>query len=192
MLHRINRLVCRIEDAAMFVVAVAVFLVMVIKFVDVMLRYVFNAPLQWAYGFISHYLLVSAFFLALAYTFRTGRHVRVDAFVTQLRPGGRRVLRLVDFAVSLTLFALILSQSIALVTGAVNAAEVMPDFYNWPSWTSQIFVPIGIGLLEIRLLINMLGTFTAEGAEAPALTLGSTVVAVDEDRVVEPSHAEFM
>lgn len=168
MFHCIDRLVCRIEDAAMSVVAVSLFLVMIVKFVDVLLRYAFNAPLEWSYGFISHYLLISAFFLALPFTFRTGRHVRVDAFVNRLSSSMRRILRLVDLLVSLVLFGLIFYQAIALVTGAWNAAEVMPDFYNWPSWTSKIFVPIGIGLLEVRLLLNVV-TAIVQGVPGPEL-----------------------
>lgn len=193
MLHRINRFVCRLEDAAMFLVAVAIFLVMIIKFVDVVLRYAINAPLQWSYGFIAHYLLVSAFFLALPYTFRVGRHVRVDAFVNRLSPGRRRVLRVVDFAVSLVLFGLILSQGIALLADSLATGEVMPDFYNWPSWTSKIFVPIGIGLLEVRLLLNALAVFTPEGGELAHVVAGSAAVAAEfEDTLVEPSRDEFM
>jgi TRAP-type C4-dicarboxylate transport system permease small subunit len=194
MLHRVNRIVCHLEDAAMSLVALAIFLVMIIKFVDVVLRYAINAPLQWSYGFISHYLLVSAFFLALPYTFRVGRHVRVDAFINRLRPGPRRAMRVVDFAVSLSLFALILYQGVVLVSDAWSGGEIMPDFYNWPGWTSKIFVPVGVGLLEVRLLLNTLAAFTAEGAETPPFMVGSGTAreAHATEALVEPSHAEFM
>lgn len=172
MFNWVDRWVSHVEDAAMLIVALAVFLVMVIKFCDVMLRYAFNYPLEWSYGFISHYLLVAAFFLALPYTFRTGRHVRVDAFISRLPAPAQRVLHGVDLSVCLVLFALMFYEGIILVSGAWTGGEVMPDFYNWPSWTSKILVPTGFGLLELRLLltVRVLLSRTAGSANSPALS----------------------
>ena len=70
---RATRLLERVENVAMAIVASALFATMMITVVDVVMRYGFNAPLAFAYDFIGQYLLVAAFFLGHLQPLADGR-----------------------------------------------------------------------------------------------------------------------
>lgn len=56
-----ERLLRRVEDALVAVSAAALLVMMVLMVAEVVLRYVFAAPLTWSVGFVSGYLLVGFF-----------------------------------------------------------------------------------------------------------------------------------
>lgn len=155
MLRRLNSSVAVVEDLALLSACVSLFLIMIVKAVDVTLRYCFNFPLQWSYGLISHYLLVAAFFLAMPYTYRVGGHVNVDVVVRNLSPALQRAFRVLTVLLSLLLFSVILYEGLISTGKSWGGNEIMPDFYNWPSWTSHIFVPVGIALVEARIALQI-------------------------------------
>ena len=167
--HRIDGSVAIVEDLALLVACASLFLIMVNQAVDVTLRYCFNSPLQWSYGLISHYLLVAAFFLAMPYTHRVGGHVNVDIVIRGLARPLQGALHLLTLLLSLLLFAIILYEGVILTGKSWSGTEIMPDFYNWPSWTSKMFVPIGIVLVEARIALQFWARLLGVAVEAPTL-----------------------
>ena len=168
-LRRLDSGITRIEDLALLLCCASLFLIMVVKAIDVSLRYCFNLPLQWSYGFISHYLLVAAFFLAMPYTYRVGGHVNVDIVVRSLARPVQIALHAFTLILSLFLFLIILYEG-AIATGTSwTGNEIMPDFYNWPSWTSNVFVPIGCALVEARIAVQFAARLLGVDVEAPTV-----------------------
>ena len=165
--RRLEGSVAIVEDLALLLACASLFLIMVIEAVDVTLRYCFNFPLQWSYGLISHYLLVAAFFLAMPYTLRVGGHVNVDVVLRGLARPLQDALHLLTLVLSLLLFSIILYEGVLLTGKSGSGTEIMPDFYNWPSWTSNVFVPIGIALLEIRIALQLGARLFGVTNEAP-------------------------
>jgi TRAP-type C4-dicarboxylate transport system permease small subunit len=157
-----------VEDLALLLACASLFVIMVIQAVDVTLRYCFNFPLQWSYGLISHYLLVAAFFLAMPYTCRVGGHVNVDVVVRTLARPLQGALHLLTLLLSLLLFSIIVYEGAILTGKSWSGTEIMPDFYNWPSWTSNVFVPVGIALVEARIAIQFWKRLLRIAVEAPA------------------------
>lgn len=155
MFRRLDSSVAVVEDLALLSGCASLFLIMVVKAVDVTLRYCFNYPLEWSYGLISHYLLVAAFFLAMPYTYRVGGHVNVDIVVRSFARPIQGAFRVLTLLLSLLLFSVILYEGLILTGKSWIGTEIMPDFYNWPSWTSNIFVPVGIVLVEARIALQL-------------------------------------
>lgn len=166
-MRRLDRAVTIAEDVALLTACASLFLIMVVKAVDVTLRYSINFPLQWSYGLISHYLLVAAFFLAMPYTYRVGGHVNVDIVVRRLARPLQIALHLLTLLLSLLLFLIIAYEGVKLTGNSWSGAEIMPDFYNWPSWTSKVFVPVGITLVEARIAIQIGKRLMGLAVEAP-------------------------
>lgn len=154
-IRRIDNGVAIVEDLALLSGCLSLFLIMLVKAVDVTLRYFVNYPLEWSYGLISHYLLVAAFFLAMPYTYRVGGHVNVDVVVRSLAPPLQSALRVLTILLSLLLFAVMLYEGLILTGRSWAGTEIMPDFYNWPSWTSNVFLPVGIILVEARIALQL-------------------------------------
>jgi TRAP-type mannitol/chloroaromatic compound transport system permease small subunit len=67
---------------------------------DVVARYAFNAPTQWAYE-IGYMVMGAHALLGMAYTLRYGGHIRIDAFAQKFPQGAKAVIDLVGYAVLL-------------------------------------------------------------------------------------------
>jgi TRAP-type C4-dicarboxylate transport system permease small subunit len=146
----------RLENVAIFFVGVALAAMMLIVTTNVALRYLFNAPFSWSYDVIDQYLMVAAFFLAVSYTLRTNGHMEVDVFVaalTSLRL--LAALRLVGDILSLLLTLGIAYEGYLTTVTAWTNAEFLPGVIAFPTWPSHILVPIGMGILALRLLYRI-------------------------------------
>lgn len=148
-----DALLAHVEDVAALLAAAALTLIMMIIVVDVFMRYVLNAPLTWAYELISSYLIPVAFFFVLAQTMRLGEHVAVDFFVDLIGPTARRWMFFFSSLSALAIFCVL-----TLVTGVEAWRSMMMNehtigYFVWPIWMSKATVPLGVGLLTLRLLM---------------------------------------
>jgi TRAP-type C4-dicarboxylate transport system permease small subunit len=142
----------KIERALVVVAAACIFAVMFIMVADASLRYLFRHPLEWAHKAIESYLVVFAFFLALPFTFRAGSHVAVDFLISAWPPRARSLVAAITLAISIFLFSLIFWKSGLEAIRAWQEGRVDFGYIAWPTWLSLMFVPIGTGLLIVRLL----------------------------------------
>lgn len=67
---------------------------------DVVARYAFNAPTQWAYE-IGYMVMGTHALLGMAYTLRYGGHIRIDAFAQKFSETTKAIIDLVGYAVLL-------------------------------------------------------------------------------------------
>ncbi|MEX0408629.1 TRAP transporter small permease subunit [Aquibium sp. LZ166] len=144
-----------LERLAITGASLCILAIMVVVALDVVMRYAFHAPLGWVYDLVSNYLMVGAFFLAVSETFRRGGHVAVDLFRNMLRP---RVRRWIDAGSALMVLPVLLAM---VVTGWQSTArslardEAIPGVIAWPMWASYVFVPLGVGLLLLRVALHL-------------------------------------
>ncbi|MBC7138197.1 MAG: TRAP transporter small permease [Defluviimonas sp.] len=154
-LSRADRGIGGLERLAIIGSSLCILAIMVVVTLDVVMRYMFRAPLGWVYDLVSLYLMVGAFFLAVSETFRRGGHVAVDLFRHMLRPGIRRR---VDAVAALMVLPVLLAM---VVTGWQSTAralardETITGVVAWPIWASYVFVPLGIGLLLLRVALHL-------------------------------------
>lgn len=146
----------RIENGAMALVSVALFSIMLVTVLDVVRRYLFNAPLTWAYDVTAQYLMVAAFFLALSYTLRVEGHMRVDLVLNAVRsPTVRAWLLGVGDALALLLFLATFGVSLGSAWAAWIDVEVLPGEIPLPVWLARVFVPLGTLILVLRLAYRL-------------------------------------
>ena len=145
----------RVEDALAAVAAVALLALTGLMVLEVLLRYVVATPLSWALAFTTEYLLTAVFFLGLPYTVRVGAHVRIDMLYRTLPPRAQRWCTVVGSALSVLFVAALTWGGITLTAGAWIGGDVPPPGQaelSWPVWTSVIMVPLGAGVVLVRLL----------------------------------------
>lgn len=65
---------------------------------DVVARYVFNAPTEWAFE-IAYMAMGAHALLGMAFTLREGGHIRIDAFSQKFSQGVKAIIDLVGYAV---------------------------------------------------------------------------------------------
>lgn len=153
-LRRAGAAIARIEDAGCVLAGGAIFLVMLIVFVDVFMRYIFRAPLSWSYDLISLYMVPILFFLVVSETFRRNHHVAVDIAYLRFSENGQRIARL---AIAL-LMAPAVWQMVSLSAQEAGESyakkEVISGAVLWPTWIPLVIVTLGFGLLLARLALD--------------------------------------
>jgi TRAP-type C4-dicarboxylate transport system permease small subunit len=155
MLDRLDRALTAGERFASALAAVALFLIMAIVASDVALRYLFNRPWGWSYDFISLYVMVGLFFLALSRTFAVNGHVSVDLLHHYLTPSTRRWCELVICLLSAGLFALVTQAGAIRAWQSYVDNDILAGGLAWPSWPSAALMPLGAGMITLRLSLSM-------------------------------------
>jgi TRAP-type C4-dicarboxylate transport system permease small subunit len=112
-------------------IGVSILLVMmVLTAADILLRYLFNSPIEGVYEAIELMMAV-VFCYGIAYTQRQKGHVSVNLFTSRLSKKKQAVMKTFVSAISLVLFALITWQSflkakVAFVSGETTYGGVGP------------------------------------------------------------------
>jgi TRAP-type C4-dicarboxylate transport system permease small subunit len=160
-----------IDNALMAVGCLMMFALMLVVVADVSLRYLFNAPLSWSYEVVSKYLMPGLFFLAASHTLKAHGHVTVDILHNYLGRRTRYVLQALISGLAAPAFG---------VAAWVSAQKTLEDFgsgaadtsgLGLPSWTVSLMLPLGFGLLALRLALNA-------GGYAATLLSGREVLAL--------------
>lgn len=157
MLDSTLKALAALEKIASTIAAVFMFAIMMIVFCDVIMRYAFNQPFSWAYDLISIYLMAGIFFLVLSEAYASNAHVSVDILQQKFPPAVKRLSEIVTCIVGLIVFSLIAWLGWLRAVDAFKAGDVMAGAIPWPMWPSIILVPIGAGIITIRLALHFVG-----------------------------------
>lgn len=119
---------------------------------DVLGRYLFNAPLPATTEIVTAYLMVAIVFLPLARIEMSDAHISVD-LITQFLPEAAQ-LRLQAFACAAgaLLFGLLTGSSWQSAVSKYEIGEYVMGEYSVVVWPSRFFVPIGCGLMTALLV----------------------------------------
>lgn len=147
----LSRMIDRLNLLVGKVVSWATLLVVVVVFVDVVMRYAFNTSfvatqeLEWhLFGFI--------FLMGAGYTLLKDGHVRVDIFFQRLSKRGRAWVNLIGVLIFLIPGCyLVLATSIPFVVSSCISGECSPDPGGIPyRFIVKSFIPAGFFLLLLQ------------------------------------------
>lgn len=147
-----DRWLWRIDLVMIFIASAAVLVMMGLTFADVFFRYVFNAPLAWAYDLVTQYLLIGSFFFAFSYTLRVNENVNVDFFSRNLSPRVYGVLMCIGHAIAAVIFMRMAWLSAVDTLEAWRNDEAFVGALVWPTWSAKLIVPLGALALVLRLV----------------------------------------
>lgn len=140
------------ETALMGASFLATGLIMIVVLADVVLRYAFNAPLPWSHTLIGMYLMVAAFFLALADTLNRDGHIAIDIFQTIIPTRLNHLLLGVGFAASIVFVGVIGWLGFNEAATAYVKGERLYGSMPWPTWIPKAIMALGCGVLALRCL----------------------------------------
>jgi TRAP-type C4-dicarboxylate transport system permease small subunit len=117
---------------------------------DVLMRSFFDQP-QLFVDELASFIQVLVVFAGLAYTFRSGGHVRVDLVTSVLPRPVRAWLRVLTLALGVAFLAVViwvttLSGLTAYRFGRVSAVML------YPLWLPMLVIPAGLGLMAVAML----------------------------------------
>lgn len=160
-MQAIDNALVRVENALAALSLVSVLAMMLLVSADAVSRYFFNAPLQIQYEFTTYYLMVISILPALSWTYRLQGHIRVNLVELSMPAGVRIVWRIIALGLSFILFAAISWYSGALAFEVWEDGDALFGVIDWPVWMARIWVPLGTGVLAVRLAFDLVETVLA-------------------------------
>lgn len=153
MLRRVLALVTNVAgalSAAMMVVMVAAVL---FQIVSRMLGFrSFDA------GELAGFLLAIMSFLALAYTFRAGGHIRVNVALSRLSGGSRRAMEIACLTVAAAIVLVLAWSSYSMARDSYEFGSVSTGMLAVPLWIPQVGMVVGAVLLLLVLVEGLVDT----------------------------------
>lgn len=166
----LDRALQRIEAAAAIVGGIFMLSAMVLTSADAIMRYAFNAPLTFNYYLTEKYLLVGLMTMPMAWGFRTGGYIRIVFLSAALPAIARHLLVRLGLLVSCAYVTMLAWLSGVHTLEVYISGDVQMGVIDWPVYLSWIWLPIGLGLLAIRLLFIAIGSAaTLQEAEGTAM-----------------------
>ena len=119
---------------------------------DVTLRYVFNAPLQWARD-VNGLLLLVSIFCALPHAWDRAYHIRMEVFYIRLAREKRRRLDVLSAVAGIVFFGLMGLQGARYVPFMIQTGETGEDLLL-PIWPFMGFLAVCSFVMVARLFAN--------------------------------------
>lgn len=143
----------RVARSASTLAGLAVLVIVALITYDVLMRYFFDQP-QLFVDEVASFLQVLVIFGGLAYTFRTGGHVRVDLLTTHLRRRTRARLRAVGLTLSLIFLVIVMWTTTQSALTAYRYGRVSTVML-YPLWLPMLIIPLGVALLGAVMLVAL-------------------------------------
>lgn len=153
----LDRMLRPIENLAALFAAVMMLIAMLLVSADALMRYAFNAPLTFQYTLTEQYLMVALVCLPLSWGFRTGGYIRIEGLVSRFPPKSREYVLRAGLILSAVYVAVLAWTAGEHFWTSYTTGEVMFGVIDWPVAWSWVWVPIGCGLLALRLLLATFG-----------------------------------
>ena len=102
------------------------------------------------------FLMAASTFLALAWTLRTGGHIRVNILVRHLAPRARHWQEVLACTVLLALSATLTWSAIAFVRESFAFGDVSSGYIAVPLWIPQLPMATGLAILTLALADDLL------------------------------------
>ena len=147
-----NTLISKLERVFMAVAVGCMVAIMLLVSIDALGRYLFNSPLQWAYELVTYFLMVAVVYFAASSTFQQGDHVGVDLFYHMMSPRIRVWSMILCSLLAVIVFGLITWSGFKDVAKYYTENDFIIGYVLWPTWLSYIPIPLGAGLMVLRML----------------------------------------
>lgn len=98
------------------------------------------------------YSMATCGFLALAYTFKHGEHIRVTLVLERLGPQARRAAEWLALALTLVLAGMLAWYAAVLVIESYEYGDVSQGVDATPLWIPQLSMAVGVAVFFIALL----------------------------------------
>ncbi|NEU32631.1 TRAP transporter small permease [bacterium LRH843] len=110
----------KIEKFLKYTVVISLFVMTIVTFSQIVLRYVFKAPTIWSEE-VARYLYIWLVLLASAVAVRSNRHIRIDFLVNKFKPKTKFVIETIGLVLILIFLVVLLREGISIVQGTTNA-----------------------------------------------------------------------
>jgi TRAP-type C4-dicarboxylate transport system permease small subunit len=136
-----------------YILITLLFVMVVMAFLQVVLRNLFSSGILWADIFLRHLLLWLGF-LGAAIATSENRHINIDALRRFFSKRMRSAVEVLTDSFAAVVCFLLAQASWTFVQGEIADRRVL--FGDIPSWYAQVIIPLGFGLLVVHFAIRAL------------------------------------
>jgi len=162
LLRQVDALFNKIEGALLITLLLVM---MVMAFLQVVLRNVFSSGIIWADILLRHLVLWISF-LGAALATSIERHISIDALTRFLSHKARHISKVITNLFAAVICYFMMKASITFVGYEISDGHTV--YGQIPSWYAQIIIPVGFGLLAFHFLVrvaaNAAAAFSKESA----------------------------
>ena len=144
-----------VERSACYAAAGIVFIMIFPTTLDVILRYVFNAPLPDIFQ-LTEFMMVGLVFLGIAYVQSIKDHIKIEIVTAWLPKKIQVYLDIFGYIIGLIIFSVITWQSSRLAWEAWITQDYTMGIVHFPLWPAKSILPIGTFLFCLRLVMDIL------------------------------------
>ncbi len=144
------------ENIEKILLVIMLLVMVIVVFVQVVMRSVFHNSLAWSEE-VARYLFVWQVWLGASYAAKKGEHMQVDLLRRKLKGKMGIVVAVFADLVSLAFCIYLVKLSFVQMNGMFQLKRVATSF-DMPIWIAYLAVPVGAGLMVIRLLQGMIKT----------------------------------
>jgi C4-dicarboxylate transporter DctQ subunit len=152
--ERVDTIIDRVEEG---LISILLSLMILIAFLQIVLRNVFATGLFWADPFVRNLVLWVGFVGAVIAT-RAGRHITIDIVPQWVPPVGKAIIGLITQLFSAVICGLLTFAAFKFVRNEALMGSV--TFLGIPGWVPQIIMPITFGVMSLQFLFHSLQTFS--------------------------------
>lgn len=158
----IGKILSKIEDILHLAGCLALVAVAVLINGDILLRLLFNEPVQIQFELTELYLMPALATLSLSRVFREGGHLSLDFMPRNLSGVLGTAVGTLRLLVPAAFFAAVTVMSGRFALEALTHGEVEYGVIDWPLGWAYSVIPLGCGVLVLRLLYDAINTGEAE------------------------------
>ena len=162
-----NDLMGILEKLLIWVASLALLVLTLLTTADALGRHFFNSPIPGTGEIIEDYFMIALIFLPLSYSFMQEGHVHVTMIERFFPARLKFVVNKFNLLMSFLLFVLIALAGWKGFAEAWRINEISTSSIGYPMWPCYAMVPIGCGLLCLRILQVFLGRAKKEHEQTP-------------------------
>lgn len=185
-LGRLNKGLIPIEDLANLMAAFAIMALMLLGVLQILMRTVFNNPID-GYIDLVELSMASMAFLGAAYTQRMGSHIRMELLMARLSGRGLWALEAFGAALAMFIIGVLVYYSYGHFLRAYTIGDTTIDA-EYVTWPSKLLVPVAFSIWWCRLALQFLGAvrLVIDPTKDPvAVVIMKDVAEQAQDEIVE-------
>ena len=145
----------KIDRKLMVLAMVALFAMMCLTTVDAFCRYFLNSPITGAYEVTEKYLMLTAIFLGMSFTYRGAAFIRVTILMDRLPNSVKIPINHLAQVFSIVYCAILLVGTFQYTMRLFHQGTTLGSIYSLPQWIGAAFIPLGLFLLGLFLVIDL-------------------------------------
>ncbi|MGE0725725.1 MAG: TRAP transporter small permease [Alphaproteobacteria bacterium] len=150
-----------VEDALNWVACIALAVMTALIAADALGRALFHLQIQSQFELTELYLMPAIAVLSLSRAFRRRAHITLDLVGDRALGAAAQPVRLLVLLLSAAFAALVAWKSGAFALEAFRRDDVFLGVYDWPLWLAYASVPLGFGLLTLRIITDAVALIRA-------------------------------